>query len=494
MTELFSAIAGFFTFSHVMVIVYVLNIIIALALIFTGSKTPTSTLAWIMILFMLPLIGLLMYLIFSQNIARIKINKMSEAEASGINGLLSRQKLILDEYRHTEGAGKFSRWGNMVALNLEYADSLLTGNDEVEFIYDGKEMFNRLLEDISKAEYTIKVCYFIVKDDEVGRTFLEALTEKARQGVKVRLLLDALGSRSIGSRELREFEKAGGQYAFFFKPTLRHLLFRINYRNHRKIVIIDNKIGYLGGFNIAREYLGLKKKFGYWRDTQMIIKGNALTALNTQFYIDWRFTTKEQINLVQSSLEYAYHGSSEGGIPVQIVSSGPESNRGTIKLAMMRMITGAQRSIYIQTPYLVPDEPMIQSLAMAARAGIDVRIMIPCMPDHPFVYRTTLHNAGILMEDGAKIYIYDKGFLHAKTLTADGEVGTVGTTNFDIRSFRLNFETNAFIYDSTVTAELNRQFEEDMLDCHEYTIEDRQNLTVWDRFAESISRLLTEVL
>ena len=309
----------------------------------------------------------------------------------------------------------------------------------------------------------------------------------------MRLLIDALGSRSIGYTDLREFKKAGGEYAYFFKPLIRHMYFRINYRNHRKIAIIDNEIGYIGGFNIAKEYLGYKKKFGYWRDTQLIIRGNALATLNERFYQDWRYASKEKVDLIDQSVRYAFK-SSTGDIPIQIVSCGPESEKEEVKMAFMKMITNARKNIFLQTPYLVPDEPMIDALRMAARSGVDVRIMIPNMPDHPFVYRTTLYNAGKLLKDGAKVYIYENGFMHAKTLTVDGEVCTAGSTNFDIRSFRLNFESNAFIYDRDVTAEMDRRFEDDMKLSRPYTQEDRDNISHYEKAAESISRLLTEIL
>jgi cardiolipin synthase len=209
--------------------------------------------------------------------------------------------------------------------------------------------------------------------------------------------------------------------------------------------------------------------------------------------MDWRYASKEEIDLIDQSVRYAFK-SKTGDIPVQIVSCGPESEKEEIKMALMKMITNARKNIYIQTPYLVPDEPMMESLRMAARSGTDVRIMIPCMPDHPFVYRTTLYNAGRLIKEGAKIYIYENGFLHAKTLSVDGEVCTVGSSNFDIRSFRLNFESNAFIYDRGVTGRMNAQFEEDMKLSTEYTQKDRDNISLYERLAESISRLLTEIL
>ena len=477
-----------------MAIIYILNALIALGLIFLDdSKSPTAVMAWIMILFMVPAAGLFLYLIFSQNIARQQIFRMTEHEREGKTTILDWQKEAVKESIPRDPDDVSVKWKEMITMNLEYADSVITGNDSVEIITDGKEMFDRLCGDIENARYTIKLCYYIVRDDMVGLRLIELLTKKAKEGVKVRLLIDALGSRSIGYRELREFKQAGGEYAYFFKPRIRHLYFRINYRNHRKIAVIDNEIGYIGGFNIAREYLGYRKKFGYWRDTQLIIRGNALATLNERFYQDWRYASKEKVDLIEQSVRYAFK-SSTGDIPIQIISCGPESDKEEVKMAFMKMITNARKNIYIQTPYLVPDEPMLDALRMAARSGVDVRIMIPNMPDHPFVYRTTLYNAGRLIKEGAKIYIYENGFLHSKTLSVDGEVCTAGSTNFDIRSFRLNFESNAFIYDRGVTADMDRRFEDDIRLSRPYTQEDRDHITHFEKAAESISRLMTEIL
>ena len=486
-------ILQFFTLAHIMAIIYALNTIIAFGLIFFDDKPPTATMAWIMILYIMPVAGLFLYLILSQNIARQQIFRMTEEEKEGMGTLLDWQKQAVKDELSDDPDDLTMKWREMISMNLDYADALLTGNESVELIYDGREMFERLCSDIENARYTIKLCYFIVKDDFVGKRLIELLTEKARQGVKVRLLMDALGSRSIGRSELRELRKAGGSCAFFFKPFIRHLYFRINYRNHRKLAIIDNEIGYIGGFNIAKEYLGYKRKFGYWRDTQMIIRGNAVASLNERFYQDWRYASKEDLHLLDQSMKYAFRGNI-GDIPAQIVSSGPESEKEEVKMAFIRMITGARKSIFIQTPYLVPDAPMMEALIMAARSGVDVKIMIPCIPDHPFVYRTTLYNAGRLINEGARIYIYENGFLHAKTMTVDGEVCTTGSTNFDIRSFRLNFESNAFIYDRAVTEMMNEQFRRDMEHCRPYTQKDRDEIDIKERALESVSRLLTEIL
>lgn len=493
MAGLLEQIASFFTFSNIMLIIYVLNALIAFGLIFLDDKQPATTMAWIMLLFMVPVAGLVLYLILSQNIARMQIFRMTDDEVASYETMLELQKETVRSSISDDPSDLTYKWKDLIGLNIDYANSLLTFNDDVELIYDGQEMFDRLCRDIENAKYTIKLCYYIVKSDFAGKKLIKLLTKKAEEGVKVRLMIDALGSRSIGYTDLIEFKKAGGSYGYFFKPRIRHLYFRINYRNHRKLAIIDNEVGYIGGFNIGKEYLGMNRKYGYWRDTQMIIRGSALVSLNERFYRDWRYTTKEKLDLIEQSTRYAYKPGSVD-IPIQIVSCGPESKREEIKMAMMKMISRAKRSINIQTPYLVPDEPMIESLAMAARSGIDVNIMIPSMPDHPFVYRTTLYNAGRLIEEGAKIYIYENGFLHAKTLTVDGEVCTTGSSNFDIRSFRLNFESNAFVYSKEVTEAMDAQFMKDMEQSRPYTAEDRAKITIADRAAESVSRLLTEIL
>ena len=351
MTGILEQFLQFFTLSNIMLMIYILNALIALGLIFfDDSKSPSATMAWIMVLFMVPAVGLFLYLIFSQNIARQQIFKMTEEEADGKKTLLGWQKEAVRQSMPVDEDDVTGRWKDMISMNLDYADALLTANDSVEIITDGKEMFERLCRDIENAKYTIKLCYYIINDDFVGRRLIELLTRKAKEGVKVRLLMDALGSRSIGYTDLREFRKAGGEYAFFFKPLIRHLYFRINYRNHRKLAIIDNETGYIGGFNIAREYLGYKKKFGYWRDTQLIIKGNALATLNERFYMDWRYASKEDVNLIDQSVKYAFKPES-GDIPLQIVSCGPEYEKEEIKMAFMKMITNAKK-IYIYTDTL----------------------------------------------------------------------------------------------------------------------------------------------
>ena len=233
-----------------------------------------------------------------------------------------------------------------------------------------------------------------------------------------------------------------------------------------------------------------KEKFGYWRDTHVRIEGEAVYDLNARFIMDWRFTTREKLEAVPA----VFHENNSGDKGIQIVSSGPDGPKEEVKRAFMRMITYAQKNVYVQTPYFIPDSSIIESLKMAAQSGIDVRVMIPCMPDHIFVYWATYSYVGDLIKSGVRVFIYDEGFLHAKTLVVDGQVATVGSTNFDNRSFRLNFETNAFVFDEEFAQLMERTYEKDMENGHELTVDEYEKRSVLIKIKESIARLLSDIL
>ncbi|MDD2216732.1 MAG: cardiolipin synthase, partial [Eubacteriales bacterium] len=283
----------------------------------------------------------------------------------------------------------------------------------------------------------------------------------------------------------------GGQYAFFFPPKFKYLNMKLNYRNHRKMVIIDGEIGYLGGFNVGIEYIGKKKKFGYWRDTHLRLTGSCVQDINARFILDWRFASKEDLIL---SAAYCGEVPHTGTTGIQIVASGPDSRLTEVKHGYLKMISSAKKNIFIQTPYFVPDSSILESLKNAIFSGVDVRIMIPNKPDHMFVYWATYYYVGILLNAGAKIYIYNNGFLHAKNICVDGEVASVGSANFDMRSFYLNFEANAFVYDSEEVYKLESIFQSDMSYCEELTKLKYRNRSLHIKFKESISRLLSDLL
>lgn len=470
---------------------YVINLLLIFAVIFAERKSPSATLAWIMVLAFIPIIGFLFYIVFNQNFSRSKINRLTDKEAYVVRHALKDQIREMEDPNYPFHCPTTRNWRHLIKLNQVYGHAYYTENNHVELITDGTVLSEKMTRDIRNARESINIEYYIIKRDFVGLSLIDLLTEKAKEGVEVRLLLDPVGSRTINERVLRDYLKAGGKVGFFFRPKFKIFGLKLNYRNHRKIVVIDNRIGYTGGYNVAREYIGKKKKFGYWRDTHVRITGDAVADLNGRFILDWRFTTKEQLQM-----EPARPTEEEPGhIGVQIVSCGPESPSEEVKRAMMRMITFAEKRVYLQTPYFVPDPSIVESLKMAVQSGVDVRIMIPHMPDHIFVYWATYSYVGELLRSGARAFIYDDGFLHAKTLVVDGEVGTIGSTNFDNRSFRLNFETNAVIFDRDFAQQMERAFMHDLTHHgHELTYEAYQKRGTIIKFKEAISRLLSDIL
>jgi len=301
-----------------------------------------------------------------------------------------------------------------------------------------------------------------------------------------------MGSRGVRKKHFKELVELGGEVEAFFPSVMPLINPRLNYRNHRKIVVIDGRIGYIGGFNVGDEYLGLDRKFGYWRDTHLRIEGSSVHPLQTRFILDWNQAS------TNSDIEYSdrYFPAIplKGSVGIQIVSSGPDSEWEQIKNGYLKLMAMAKDYIYIQTPYFIPDASFMDTLRIACLSGIDVRIMIPNKPDHAFVYWATYSYVGQLLKAGAKVYIYDNGFLHTKMIVVDNEASTVGTANIDVRSFKLNFEVNAFIYDRETSRELAELFEQDMLLSTELTMDLYNERTRLIKMKESFSRLLSPIL
>ena len=375
---------------------------------------------------------------------------------------------------------------------LQNNGAVLTANNRVRVFTDGKEKFASLLEDIRAATDYVHLEYFIWKDDGIGNDMRLALTERARAGVEVRLLCDGLGCAALPRRFFDEFRSAGGKVAFFFPSYLRYLNLRYNYRNHRKIAVIDGKTAYIGGYNIGDDYLGLDPVWGYWRDAAVRIQGNAVFAAELRFFLDWNYAARED------QLEYGpryFPGITPGeGVPIQVVSGGPDTAFNPIKEEYLKMIGIATESVYLQTPYFIPDESVIDALHMAALSGVDVRIMMPDRPDHPFVYWAGMSYIRQLLDSGVKAYTYDNGFIHAKTIVIDEIAASVGSANWDVRSFRLNFETNAVMYDPAIARHLKEAFIRDLDVCSPITIE-RLDALPWDKkVRQSIARLFSPML
>lgn len=478
--------------SGLLSVLTILNIILAIPVIFLERRDAGSTWAWLLVLFFIPLFGFILYLIFGQSLKRYKLFQWEDSGKTGLEPLLKKQleDLNLGSFMFSSRSTFFHQ--DLIYMHVRGASAVLTEDNDIEIFTDGKEKFNRLLNDIRHAKKHIHIQYYIIKDDTIGRRLIELLTEKAREGLSVKILYDELGSRSLRRKVFHEFKAAGGQVEVFFPSKLKLINLRLNFRNHRKLVIIDGKIGYLGGFNIGDEYLGLDPKFGYWRDTHLRLAGSAVYAVQTRFILDWNQASRRHDIMYHESLYPKIE--STGTTGMQIVSSGPDSEWEQIKNGYIKLILSARESILIQTPYFIPDASLLDALRIASVSGIKVSIMIPNKPDHMFVYWATLSYIGEMLKAGAEIYIYEKGFIHAKTIVVDGELSSVGTANIDVRSFKLNFEVNAFIYDEETARLLSKHYMEDIKVSSRLTLEAYEKRKLWIRIKESVSRLLSPIL
>lgn len=479
--------------SILLAVILILNMLLAIIVIFIERREPSTTWAWLLVLFFLPVVGFVMYIFLGRNLRSKHLFQWEDQNKLGLELVLQKQlnELVSEKFHFRNNSTRDYR--DLIYMHLRTNDALLTEDNSIMIFTDGKKKFEHLFKDIEKATNHIHIQYYIIKDDSLGRHFIDLLTRKAKEGVKVRVLYDELGSRTLPHhRFFKEFKKAGGRVEVFFPSKLKFFNPRLNFRNHRKLVIIDGKIGYVGGFNVGDEYLGLDPKFGYWRDTHLRIEGSAVHATQTRFILDWNQASKHH-DIIYDTIYFPALQSS-GSIGMQIVTSGPDSEWEQIKNGYIKLISSAKRSILIQTPYFIPDSSLFDALRIASLSGISVKLMIPNKPDHIFVYWATTFYAGELLKTGAKVYIYDNGFVHAKMIVVDEEVSSIGTANIDVRSFKLNFEVNTFIYDEHVAKALTNIFYNDIEVSRELTLEIYAKRSKKIKIKESLSRLLSPIL
>jgi cardiolipin synthase len=470
-----------FTWESIVIFFVILQYILAFGIIFFERRNPTSALGWILVLLLLPIIGFFLYLFFGQNWTKRRLFSLKAAEDRSIEEAVVTQEKELKGLEGGTADPRTEPFISVARMFLENNRSLLTTENEVTLFTDGTEKFKALFDDIRSARHHVHLQYYIIRDDPLGQELIHLLTEMARKGVEVRLLYDGLGMK-IKKKNLREFEGAGGRHAAFFPR-----IYTLNYRNHRKVAIIDGKKGYIGGYNVGDEYLG-KGPLGYWRDAAIRIEGPGVAGLQLRFMLDWNYAASDSLS---HGPTYFPEVPGNGYCPLQIVSSGPDSRWNQIKEGYLKLVGNATDSIYIQTPYFIPDESISDALRIAALSGVDVRIMIPCKPDHPFVYWATMSFVGDLLDAGVKAYSYENGFIHAKTLVVDGLAASVGSANWDVRSFRLNFEANAFLYDAEFAEKLKQSFLDDIPRCTEITVESYGKRSRWIRAKEQVSRLFS---
>ncbi len=469
---------------NIVQIIYLMDLVLMLALFVLERSNPSRALFWMMALLLLPVIGFVLYLFFGQSFYS-KYAFRPKGTTDAIADEMSQKGVdAIENYGGTDGDSR-------MAKSINSAGGLFfTSDNDVDLYTDGNAKFDDFKEDLRNAKRFIHVEYYIIRKDALGNEIMDILTEKAREGVEVRLLVDAIGFNT-GVKEKKRFKEAGGRLCMFHSMATCMLSPKKNNRNHRKLAVIDGEIGYIGGFNIGVEYLG-QGEFGHWRDSAVRIKGSAVNALCVRFGLDWKYASRENI---LAERRYYPECDFKGDIPVQIVSGGPdmETTNG-IAFQYMQMINQAKESILIHTPYFGPGDAFIMALRAAAMRGVDVRIIIPDIGDHPFVYWANRKYASMVMEDGVKVYEYHDGFVHSKTMVVDGHWCSVGSANFDDRSMRLNFEANAMVYSDEIGKEMIDAFEEDLERCTEYTMEMFSDRTLIQRMRTNISWLVSEQL
>jgi cardiolipin synthase len=403
-----------------------------------------------------------------------------------IGSLLERQRQYAERLCKEKPTSFKKKILHMVHQN---SNSILTGYNDVEILQDASMKYPRLLADIKAAQHSVHLNYYIWTEDSFTLQIKEALIERAKAGIEVRCLFDASGG-AMSKKYLQELTDAGVEiHPYLQYRSLTHL-HTVNYRSHRKIAVIDGKIGYVGGLNLDKEQME-PPAFDTWRDTHLRMVGEAAHALQASFVISWYNTTGQKV----TGPQYYPPVETQNFLPVQITQGGPDSQWKAIRQLYFQMITSAEDKLYMQSPFFVPDDSIMEALKAAALAGVDVRLMFtPRGSTYQVPYRAAHTYFKEVVEAGAKVYLYEGGYFHPKTLNIDNAVITIGTANMDIRSFSLNYETTAIVYDEGKAKELEAQFLEDMKHCQEWTVERYQQYSSTHRFVDSVFRLASPIL
>lgn len=462
-------------------LIYFGAIVGTILVIILDNRNPVKTLAWILVLLFLPLVGLVFYFFFgrSQRKERIISRKsydrllkkpMAEYLAQASSDLPQDYVRLIRLFQQTNQAFPFE--GNRVAVYT-----------------NGYSMMQSLLREIQKAEHHIHLEFYIFENDAVGRLVRDALIEKALQGVEVRVIYDDVGCWHVPNHFFEEMRDSGIEVRSFLKVRFPLFTSRVNYRNHRKIVVIDGKIGFVGGMNVAERYLrGLS--WGIWRDTHMLLEGKAVHGLQTAFLLDWYFVDRTLI----TSSRYFPKIESCGDSLAQIVTSEPIGPWKEIMQGLAKAISEAREYFYIQTPYFLPTEQVLAAMQTAALSGVDVRLMLPEQADTRITHLGSQSYLADVLQAGVKVYFYKKGFLHSKLMVSDDMLSTVGSTNVDFRSFEHNFEVNAFIYGVETALEMKEIFFEDQRECTQIFLKNWSRRSWRRKVVESVVRLLAPLL
>ena len=462
-------------------LVYLAVILFTIVIVLLDNRNPVKTMAWILVLVFLPVVGLAFYFFFGRNTRKERL-----ISKKGFSRLSKRP---MAEYQAQEALGDFTGRNQLIPFFHKVSNALPFEGNDVQVFTDGYSMYQELFRRIAKAKHHIHLEFYIFENDAVGRLLRDLLIDKAREGVSVRLLYDDVGCWDVNPMFYDEMLCEGIEVRSFLKVRFPQFTSKVNYRNHRKLAIIDGKVGFIGGMNIALRYLkGVP--WGVWRDTHICLKGKAVYGIQTAFLTDWFAVDRTLL----TSAQYFPKMDSVGTSVAQIVTSDPVGEWHDIMLGLVKAISCAQRYIYVETPYFLPTEQVMAAFQTAALSGVDVRLMIPKKADAFITHKGTMSYLDELMKSGVKVYFYRAGFLHSKLWVADDEWASVGSTNLDFRSFEHNFEANAFFYDEKTVCTLKEIFLEDMKKCMTLSQKIWDKRSFKNKIVESVVRLLAPLL
>lgn len=481
--------------THLVPTLYAIYFVIAFVIcvvMIHNKRDPIRTTMWIIVLAFLPGIGLIFYIFFGQNYRKAKIfNRKALKDFKYIDRMIIQQLHMVRSNEVFEYYPNKSKFKNIITLLLNNSKALLTEYNKIDVYHNGETTFDGIKKALNDAEDSIHLEFYIISDDVIGNQIKDILVQKARNGVTVRIIYDDVGSWSLPKKYKNELKDAGVHIYPFMRVTFPTFTSKINYRNHRKIIVVDGKVGFMGGINIADRYIdgGI---FGYWRDTHLRIEGEAVQMLQIIFLVDWYFVSKE-ILLRQRKRYFPGHFVDSKHL-LQIATSGPDSDWASIMQAYFAAINNAKHHIYINTPYFTPNESILTAIKTASLSGVDVRLLLPEKSDSRLVYWSTLSYLTELMEAGVKVYLYKKGFNHAKIITIDSEFVAVGSANIDVRSFEHNFEISAIMYDEGITKQIERQFHIDIQNSRQINLKEWSKRPFYVTFKEGFARLFTPLL
>lgn len=465
-------------------IIYIVIIIATMITVITDNRQPAKTMAWLLVLVFLPIIGIILYIFFGQNIRKERvINQRS---------LDRLYKKTIFEYKEQGSISLPNQYKPLVNLFENQNMAFPFKDNNVEIYTHGYNFFLSLLKEIGKAKHHIHLVSYIFEDDALGYLIADALIDKAKEGLEIRIVYDDVGCWKVKNKFWQRIKNNGIEVEPFIPVRFPAFTSKINYRNHRKICVIDGKTAFIGGMNIALRYVKGTKKYN-WRDTHLKIIGGAVYGIQRAFLIDWYFVSRK---LLDTSIYFPPLSEPiNNNCIVQIVTSSPVSLWADIMQAYIRIIVQAQKYVFIETPYFLPTEPIMAALTTAALSGVDVRIIIPLHADAFVVALASRSYIPEAMKAGVKIYLYKAGFNHSKLLVSDDYISSCGSTNVDFRSFENNFEANAFIYDSTMANKIKDIFlcdQQNSISVSDYTKNKKRSFAIklWESFLRILSPLL----